>query len=58
VTSALERSRAALAEEANLHTIEERFASLSRREQEVMALVASGLLNSRLAVSWESATSR
>ncbi|WP_167471145.1 response regulator transcription factor [Cupriavidus lacunae] len=41
----LERSRVALAEKAGLNALQERYASLSPREREVMALVASGLLN-------------
>jgi FixJ family two-component response regulator len=48
VVNALERSRVALAEAAMLDALRERFASLSRREQEVMALVVSGLLNKQV----------
>jgi FixJ family two-component response regulator len=48
VTNALERSRTALAESAELEALRDRFASLSRREQEVMALVVSGLLNKQV----------
>ena len=47
-TSALAGSRTALAEAAELEALRERFASLSRREQEVMALVVSGLLNKQV----------
>jgi FixJ family two-component response regulator len=42
---AIERSRAALSEESGMRSIRDRYASLSRREREVMALVVSGLLN-------------
>jgi FixJ family two-component response regulator len=41
----LERSRAALARAAEVRSLRERYQALSRREQEVMTLVASGLLN-------------
>jgi DNA-binding NarL/FixJ family response regulator len=42
---AIESSRAALQQQTELHMLRERHASLSRREQEVMALVVAGLLN-------------
>ncbi len=45
---ALERSRVALAEEAQLNALRDRYASLSRREREVMALVVAGLLNKQV----------
>jgi FixJ family two-component response regulator len=45
VEKALEQSRAALALESEIQALRDRHASLSRREQEVMALVVSGLLN-------------
>jgi FixJ family two-component response regulator len=48
ITNALERSRAALADAAELDGLREKFASLSRREREVMALVVSGLLNKQV----------
>jgi FixJ family two-component response regulator len=48
VTQALERSRAAVVERAALETLRERYASLSRREREVMALIVSGLLNKQV----------
>jgi FixJ family two-component response regulator len=48
IRDAIERSRAALHQEAELHTLRDRHASLSRREQEVMALVVSGLLNKQV----------
>lgn len=52
---AIERSRTALRREAELQRLRDRYASLSRREREVMALVASGLLNKQ--VAWELAIS-
>lgn len=45
---ALERSRAAIDRAINLQTLRERYATLSRREREVMALVVSGLLNKQV----------
>lgn len=48
IRAALERSRAAIDECATLQTIRSRYASLSRREREVMALVVSGLLNKQV----------
>src|ERR1700741_5126691 len=42
---AIERSRAALDQEAELQGLRERYASLSRREREVLALVVTGRLN-------------
>ena len=48
VQSALERSQAALRQGAELRGLRERYASLSRREREVMALVVSGLLNKQV----------
>jgi len=44
----LERSKALLAQEAEMAALRERYASLTRREQEVMALVVSGLLNKQV----------
>lgn len=48
IQQALDRSRAALALQSDLHALRERHSSLSRREQEVMALVVSGLLNKQI----------
>jgi FixJ family two-component response regulator len=45
---ALERSRTALGHEADLRALRDRYASLSRREREVMVLVVSGLLNKQV----------
>ena len=46
---AIERSRTALSHEAQMRVLKERYTSLSRREQEVMAWVVSGLLNKQVA---------
>jgi FixJ family two-component response regulator len=48
VRQAVESSRAALAKAARLKVIHECYASLSRREREVMALVSSGLANKQV----------
>ncbi|HET7085426.1 MAG TPA: response regulator [Rhizomicrobium sp.] len=48
IRGALERSRAAIGTKAALQTLRDRYASLSRREREVMALVVSGLLNKQV----------
>jgi FixJ family two-component response regulator len=48
ITQALELSRAALEREAALGEVRTRYASLSRREREVMALVVSGMLNKQV----------
>ena len=45
IARALEQSRAALQREAELQELRQRYASLTPREREVMALVVSGLLN-------------
>jgi len=45
---AIERSQTAIGEEAQMRTLRERYASLSPREREVMALVVSGLLNKQV----------
>ena len=49
VDLALKRSEERLRQEAELNRMRERYASLSRREREVMALVASGRMNKRVA---------
>jgi FixJ family two-component response regulator len=55
VQQAIERSRAALDHEVELHGLRHSYTSLSRREREVMALIVSGLPNkqvgSRLGIS-------
>jgi FixJ family two-component response regulator len=48
IRNALERSRTALGQEAELRALRDAHASLSRREREVMALVVSGLLNKQV----------
>ena len=45
IRKALERSRLALAQAAEMQELRARYASLTSREQQVMALVVSGLLN-------------
>ena len=45
IHDAIEKSRAACLEEAELQPLRTRYASLTRREREVMGLVASGLLS-------------
>jgi FixJ family two-component response regulator len=48
IRAALERSRIALSREAEMRVLENRYASLSCRERQVMALVVSGLLNKQI----------
>ena len=48
IGQAIERSRAALGQEAEIKVLRDRYASLSRREREVMALVVSGRLNKQV----------
>src|ERR1700681_2835114 len=48
IRNAIERSKTALGHEAEMQALRDRHASLSRREREVMALVASGLLNKQV----------
>jgi FixJ family two-component response regulator len=48
IRAALERSRVALGREAQMRVLHDRYASLSSREREVMALVVSGLLNKQI----------
>jgi FixJ family two-component response regulator len=48
IRQSLERSRAALAHEAEMLVLRACYASLTQREQEVMALVVSGLLNKQV----------
>jgi FixJ family two-component response regulator len=49
IRESLERSRVALAREMEMHTLRNRYASLSRRERQVLALVVSGRLNKQSA---------
>jgi FixJ family two-component response regulator len=46
---AIERSLAVRAHESELHELRLRYESLTPREREIMALVASGLLNKQIA---------
>jgi FixJ family two-component response regulator len=48
IRDALERSRATLRQEAETRALRDCYASLSRREREVMSLVVSGLLNKQV----------
>jgi FixJ family two-component response regulator len=48
IRNAIQRSRAALGREAEMHDLRECYASLTPREQEVMALVVSGMLNKQV----------
>jgi FixJ family two-component response regulator len=49
VRQALERSRAALEQEAALQQLRDGYATLTAREREVMALVVTGMLNKQIA---------
>jgi FixJ family two-component response regulator len=48
IRQAVERSRAALGQEEEARMLRDRYASLSRREQEVMVLVVAGRLNKQI----------
>jgi len=48
IRAALEQSRVALSREAEMRVLRDRYASLSCRERQVMALVVSGLLNKQI----------
>jgi FixJ family two-component response regulator len=48
IRNALQRSRLTLAQDAGMRELRGRYASLSRRERQVMALVVSGLLNKQV----------
>ena len=48
IRAALERSRVALSLEGEMRVLRDRYASLSQRERQVMALVVSGLLNKQV----------
>ncbi len=48
IRQALERSRLAIVQEAEMLELRNRYASLTAREREVMALVVSGLLNKQV----------
>ena len=49
IQQALERDRTAHEQQAEVHNLQQRYASLTAREQEVMTLVVSGLLNKQIA---------
>jgi FixJ family two-component response regulator len=49
IRQAIERSRETLRREGELQTVRDNFESLSQREQEVMALVVTGMLNKQVA---------
>jgi FixJ family two-component response regulator len=51
IRSSLERSSRALGREAELNTLRNSYASLSRREREVMSLVVTGQLNKQVAAT-------
>jgi FixJ family two-component response regulator len=48
IRQALERSKVLVAQQSEMDALLERYASLTRREQQVMALVVSGLLNKQV----------
>src|SRR5580692_11507584 len=48
IRNAIERSKTALGHEAEMQALRDRYESLTPREREVMALVASGLLNKQV----------
>jgi len=48
IRNAIESSKTALRHEAGMRSLRDRYASLTRREREVMTLVASGLLNKQV----------
>ncbi len=48
IRQAIERSRVALSQQAEINELRDRYSSLSPREREVMALVVSGLLNKQV----------
>ena len=48
IKSALARSQSTLDHEAEIQAVRDRYASLSRREQEVMVLVTAGLMNKQV----------
>jgi FixJ family two-component response regulator len=49
IRAALDRSRVALSQEAEMRLLRDRYALLSPRERQVMTLVVSGLLNKQVA---------
>jgi FixJ family two-component response regulator len=51
IRHALERSEASLGDEVEVHSLRDRYASLTPREREVMTLVVSGLLNKQVGLN-------
>jgi FixJ family two-component response regulator len=49
IQQALQRDRSAQEQQAEIHELQERYHALTRREQEVMTLVVSGMLNKQIA---------
>jgi FixJ family two-component response regulator len=49
IQQALQRDRAAREQQAEIHGLQERYHALTPREQQVMALVVSGMLNKQIA---------
>ena len=49
IHQALQRDRTAQEQQAEIHDLQARYHALTRREQEVMALVVSGMLNKQIA---------
>jgi FixJ family two-component response regulator len=49
IQQALQRDRAAQEQQAEIHHVKERYGALTAREQQVMALVVSGMLNKQIA---------
>jgi FixJ family two-component response regulator len=49
IQQALQRDRAAREQQAEIHNLQQRYGSLTAREQEVMTLVVSGMLNKQIA---------
>jgi FixJ family two-component response regulator len=48
-SQALQRDRTAHEQQAEVHNLQQRYGSLTAREQEVMTLVVSGMLNKQIA---------
>jgi FixJ family two-component response regulator len=49
IQQALQRDRAAQEQQGQIHDLQERYGTLTAREQQVMALVVSGMLNKQIA---------
>ena len=49
IQDALQRDRATQEQQAEIHDLQERYGTLTAREQQVMALVVSGMLNKQIA---------